>query len=44
MSLEQLRYPIGRFQVPEIISEKVLQEAITILEIFPENLKTLVQG
>lgn len=44
MSLEQLRYPIGRFQVPETISEKVLQEAITILEIFPENLKTLVQG
>jgi len=44
MNLEQLRYPIGRFQVPETISEKLLQEAITILEIFPENLKSLVHS
>jgi len=44
MNLEQQRYPIGRFQAPANISEKLLQEAITILEIFPENLKTLVQG
>ena len=42
MNLEQLRYPIGRFQIPEMISEKLLQEAITILEIFPENLRNTV--
>lgn len=44
MNLEQLRYPIGRFQAPETVSEKLLQEAITILEIFPENLKSLVHN
>lgn len=42
MTLEQLRYPIGRFQIPESISEKLLQEAITILEIFPETLHNTV--
>lgn len=44
MNLEKLRYPIGRFQLPKEISEKMLREAITILEIFPENLKELIQG
>jgi len=44
MNLENLRYPIGRFQAPESVSDKLLEEAITILEIFPENLKTLVNG
>lgn len=43
MNLEKQRYPIGRFQLPSTISEKMLKEAITILEIFPENLKSLVQ-
>lgn len=42
MNLEQQRYPIGRFQLPETISEKLIQEAITILEIFPEKLRNTV--
>ena len=42
MNLEQQRYPIGRFQLPENISDQLLEEAITILQIFPENLTTLV--
>ncbi len=44
MTLEQQRYPIGRFQAPKNISDKLLNEAITILEIFPENLNTMVHG
>jgi hypothetical protein len=42
MNLEQLRYPIGRFQLPETITDKILQEAITILEIFPEHFRNTV--
>ncbi len=44
MNLEKLRYPIGRFAAPETISDALLNEAITVLEIFPENLKDLLQG
>ncbi len=41
MNLEQLQYPIGRFEVPSEISEEQLQEAMTILEIFPLQLREL---
>ena len=41
MNLEQLQYPIGRFEVPSEISEKKLLEAITILEVFPLQLREL---
>ncbi|MBX2828674.1 MAG: putative metal-dependent hydrolase [Flavobacteriaceae bacterium] len=44
MNLEKLRYPIGRFAAPETVSDALLNEAITLLEIFPENLKELLQG
>ncbi|MEM7186387.1 MAG: YfiT family bacillithiol transferase [Bacteroidota bacterium] len=43
MNLEKLRYPIGRFQIPETISDALLNESITILEIFPENLRETVR-
>lgn len=42
MDLKQLQYPIGTFEAPSEISEKQLDEAITILEILPEQLRTLV--
>lgn len=42
MNLEALKYPIGQFQLPEVISEKDILEAITILEVFPEKLRLLV--
>lgn len=41
MNIEALKYPIGKFNVPETISEKDLQEAITILKIFPEQIRLL---
>ena len=42
MDIKKLQYPIGPFQVPSEISENDLQEAITILDIFPEKLRLLV--
>ena len=41
MNLEQLQYPIGRFEVPSEISEEKILEAITILEVFPLQLREL---
>jgi hypothetical protein len=41
MNLEQLQYPIGHFEVPSEISEEKILEAITILEVFPLQLREL---
>ncbi|MCH2488505.1 MAG: putative metal-dependent hydrolase [Flavobacteriales bacterium] len=43
MDIEHLQYPIGKFEMPETVSEAQLKEAITILEIFPEKLKELMR-
>ncbi|NQZ45654.1 MAG: putative metal-dependent hydrolase [Flavobacteriaceae bacterium] len=40
--LEQLRYPIGKFEVPTSISDAQLQEWITILEHLPERFEAMV--
>lgn len=40
--LETLRYPIGKFHMPENISELQIEEWIDALEEFPERLKNLV--
>jgi len=40
--LEQLRYPIGRFMLPETITTSLREEWIGVLESFPERLETLV--
>lgn len=44
MDMEQLKFPIGKFKKPEIISEEVLNEAIQILTVFPEQLTQCVQN
>ena len=41
--LETLRYPIGKFQMPESISDRQIKEWIDALEQFPGRLKELVQ-
>jgi DinB superfamily len=41
MELEQRKYPIGKFKKPDTITAEMLQEAIKILEFFPEQLKML---
>ena len=40
--LEQLRYPIGKFEIPESITESKLEEWISVLETLPQRLSDLV--
>ena len=42
--LEELRYPIGKFQRPEYISDELITEWINSLEEFPARLKDLVSN
>ena len=42
--LEKLKYPIGKFECPSIISEKHIKSWISILEDFPNRLENLVKG
>ncbi len=41
-TLEQLRYPIGKFHSPESITKEDLQEWIAVLENLPQRLSDLV--
>ena len=43
IKLEELRYPIGKFEVPSSISEAQIVEWIDILEHFPNKLELLVK-
>ncbi len=40
--LEILRYPIGKFEAPEVYTSELLAKAIQTIESFPERLKTEV--
>lgn len=40
--LEQLRYPIGKFEIPETVTETALEGWISILETLPRRLSNLV--
>lgn len=42
-NLEQLKYPIGHFQVPKQITAKHLEEWITVLEQLPQRLDAMVR-
>ncbi|QIE58935.1 putative metal-dependent hydrolase [Rasiella rasia] len=42
MDIKKLQYPIGPLKLPAKISKNDLDEAISILEIFPEQLRLLV--
>ena len=41
-TFEQLRYPIGKFNIPESITKEDLQEWIAVLENLPQRLSDLV--
>ena len=43
-ALEKLKYPIGQFSHPEPITDSDIQNYISDIGIFPENLKKLVSG
>ena len=42
MTLEQLKYPIGKFEKPEIINQDILSQWIAEIAAFPVNLKAEV--
>lgn len=44
MDLEQLKYPIGKTNIPNNINGYNIKEWVTIIEKFPENLEQLVQN
>lgn len=41
--LEKLKYPIGHFSKPEIISEEVIQEWIKTIAFFSSKLKSIIE-
>ncbi|MEC7264542.1 MAG: putative metal-dependent hydrolase [Bacteroidota bacterium] len=43
VTLEQLRYPIGKFEKPTNITENLLHEWISVLEHLPQRLEDLVK-
>lgn len=42
--MENLRYPIGKPNIPEEISDRNIKDWIEVIEIFPSKLKNLVSG
>ncbi len=42
--LEKLKYPIGKFSAPSVITNKEINEWISIIEKFPKNLENLVKN
>ncbi len=42
--MNDIRYPIGKFQVPEIIDSALIKKWILIIEEFPEKLESLTSG
>ena len=43
MTLEELKYPIGKVEIPENISKKDLEKWISLIERFPQELEFLVK-
>ena len=43
MTLEELKYPIGQADIPENITKKNIEDWISILETFPQNLEFLTR-
>ncbi len=40
--MDRLRYPIGKFEVPQQITDKHIEDWIEVLELFPTRLENLV--
>lgn len=43
MSIDNLKYPIGKFEIPENITEEILENYISDIESFPKRLKAEVE-
>lgn len=44
IDIELLKYPIGRFQKPQHITDDILKDAITYISAFPAYLKDTIQA
>jgi len=44
LDLEQLKYPIGKVIIPEIINDQLIQEYIAVIETFPKNVSKEIEG
>ncbi|MBA9078379.1 MULTISPECIES: YfiT family bacillithiol transferase [Rufibacter] len=44
LSIEQLRFPVGRFEAPSVFQSVRIQEAIATLEALPEQLQQAIAG
>ena len=44
MNLEQLKYPVGKFVIPESITKEIIDSAISEIENFPSFVKTEIQN
>lgn len=44
MDIENLRYPIGQFEKPEIITQEQIKQWIVEIELFPTRLSNLVKA
>lgn len=42
--LEQLKYPIGKANIPELITDQDLQKWISLLEAFPRKMRLITQN
>ena len=38
--MEELKYPVGKYLKPEVFTNQILEEAISIIKNFPEKIKT----
>ena len=44
MNLDELKYPVGKFIKPELISKETIESAISDIENFPNLVKTEIQN
>jgi hypothetical protein len=44
LDIEELKYPVGKVIIPEIISNQLILECKTVIETFPKNVRNEVEG
>lgn len=44
MNIEQMKYPIGKFKMPDIVTSEVIGKFILVIELFPARLKSEVEN
>jgi hypothetical protein len=44
MNIEQMKYPIGKFKMPDIVTSEEIEKFILVIESFPARLKVEVEN